>query len=34
MRQSRNIDHGEIKGTYQVDDSINLNKIFQDLVKR
>jgi len=28
------IDHGEIKGTYQVDDSINLNKIFQDLVKR
>jgi ABC-2 type transport system ATP-binding protein len=28
------IDHGEIKGTYQVDDSINLNKIFQNLVKR
>lgn len=28
------IDHGEIKGTYQVDDSININKIFQNLVRK
>ncbi len=27
------IDHGEIKGTYVIDDAIDLNNIFQDLVK-
>lgn len=27
------IDHGEIKGIYEVDDKIDLNQIFRDLVK-
>jgi ABC-2 type transport system ATP-binding protein len=27
------IDHGEIKGIYKIDGSVDLNKIFQDLVK-
>ncbi len=27
------IDHGEIKGTYKIDGSVDLNNIFQELVK-